>query len=95
MFALRKPSFVSFYSVKTTHFAFLCFFKKHDFELNILSRARFHIEKNKVRQILSLWKIQRVRLSIKNFTACQILNQISKPASDFELNILQRVRSSV
>ena len=39
--AVRKSSFASFYSVKTTCFAFWCFFKKHDFELKNLKRVRF------------------------------------------------------
>ena len=37
----KKSRFRSFYSVKTTYFAFFVFFKKHDFELKFSVRDRF------------------------------------------------------
>ena len=42
--------------------------------------------------VFQLKVFQRVTFRIKNFTMCQVLNQLFRHASDFELNILQRVR---
>ena len=52
MFASELSRFVSFYFAKTTHFAFLSFFRKHDLELKISLRVRIWIEKDTTCQIL-------------------------------------------
>ena len=37
----RKSIFESIYTVETTNFAVLCFFKTHDFEKNFLQRVKY------------------------------------------------------
>ena len=45
VFAIKKSRFGSFYSMRTTYFAFFVLFKRHDFSLKIPLRVRFSIEK--------------------------------------------------
>ena len=77
----KKSRYGSFYSVKTTYLAFLCFFKKHDFVMKISLRVRFWIEKNTKRQILNWKKDNASDFDLKKYSA-----------SDFELEKIQRDR---
>ena len=79
----KKSRFGSFYSVKTTYFAFSCFFKKHVSELKFSLRERFWIEKNTTHQILNLKKTRH------------ILNLEKYNASYFEFRKIKRVRFRV
>ena len=67
-------TFGSFYSVKTTYFAFLCFFEKHDFEIKFYNLSVFNfkhlpcvtfwIEKKYNASAFELEILQRVRFWI-------------------------------
>ena len=86
-FASKKSRFGSFYSVKTTYFAFLVLFLKSiflnwkfqhasDFDLRDLQRVRFENKKKILKVVLNLSffhvkKIQHVRFSIKKFTTIE------------------------
>ena len=80
--------------------------KKHDFEEFFFLKSMILSEKifvksmisNKNLFVLSDLKpnfLQRVGFGIKNFTMRQILNQLFKHASDFDLNSLQHVKFCV
>ena len=57
--------FGSIYSIEAIIFHFLCFFKKHDFELNKLKRVTIWIDKSTMRYSFNQEKIQLVRFWIK------------------------------
>ena len=46
MFAFKISRYDSFYSVKTSYFTFLFFFKKNDFELKIYKVSDFEMKKD-------------------------------------------------
>ena len=73
MFASKKSSFGSFYSMKTTYFAFfVLFLKKYDFHLKNSLRIRFWFDKKTTRQISSLKKYNASYFEFKKNTKRQI-----------------------
>ena len=79
-----------------------CFFSKSlILKENIIACLFFEMEKRQrvtfctLKEqgvIFDLENIQRVSLCVSNFTTCQILSQLFKHASDFEVKILEYVR---
>ena len=67
------------------------FCKKHDFKKNLFVSSDFELNFFNPSDF-GFEKVQRVRFCVKNFTTCQILIELLKQASDFEVNILQCVR---
>ena len=90
--AFKKSRFGSFYSVKTTYLQIFRAFLKSMIQNWKFFTCQILNWKNTTRQTLNFKKIQCVRFWVKSCTTFHILNQQFKQNSDFDLNILQRVR---
>ena len=88
----QKSRFVSFYSMKTTYFTFFVLFKNAWFRIEIFITCQTLIWKRYNAADVGTDKMGRNIFWVKNFTTCQILNQLFKYASVFELNNLQHFR---
>ena len=73
-FAFEESRFGSIYSLRTTYFAFLYFFKKHDIEVKFLQCVMFSIEKKLNALHFQLKFFNRVSFWIRKISFCQFLN---------------------